>query len=192
MSYWLILGKIKREGVKEMREEELSTEEMFEFGLVSAGIVKAFESRGYALYLVSSGGPVFFADQYQLAEFIVYGREKLMLDLGCRYIVLPLVDKDNEPAAILQAVGVMVEQVRAPYFFDLEQTKEGGVEVKSKHVVDSVAIVSPNLELTVDIRFAKSYGNTIELPLATASQVIRKQMLLCLRGPRAKKPSELL
>jgi hypothetical protein len=175
-----------------MREEELSMEDAFEFGLISTSIVRAFESRGYALYLVSSGGPIFFTDQYQLAEFIAYGREKLMLDLECRYVVLPLVDKDKEPAAIMQAIAVVIEQIRAPYFFDLEQTREGGVKVKSKHLVDSVRIVSPNLELTVDIRFAKSYGNTIELPLAVASEIIRKQMLLCIRGPKAEKPSELL
>ena len=175
-----------------MRENELSTEEMLEFGLVSTSIVKAFESRGYALYLVSSGGPVLFSDQYQVAEFVAAGREKLMLDLGMRYMVLPLVDKDDEFLAIMQAVEVMVQQIRAPYFFNLKRTEKGGVEVMGRHVVDSVVIVSPNLELTVDPRFSNPSGNIIELPLLTASHIIQKQMLLCLRGPKARKPSELL
>jgi hypothetical protein len=175
-----------------MREEELSTEEMLEFGLFSMGVIRAFESRGYGLYLVSSGGPVLFTDQYQVAEFVKCGREKLMLDLFCRYMVLPLVDKDDDFLAIMQAVDAMVQEIRAPYFFDLEETEEGRPVVKSKHVVDSVAIVPPNLELTVDPRFSNPCGNTIELPLSTAGYTIRKQMLLCLRGPRVKVPSKLL
>lgn len=174
-------------------KEELNTEEMFEFGLISRSIVTAFESRGYGLYLVSTrGGNVLFSEPSQVEEFIVMGREKLILDLGYRYILLPLVEQDKDPRAVFQAIHKMVQEMRAAYFFNIIEGKEGKPEVESRHVVDSVVIVPPYLELTIDPRFSNPCGNTIELPLGIAAQTIRRQMLLALRGPRVEVPSKLL
>ena len=149
---------------------------------VTYGIIKAFEDRGYALYELGPG-PVMFTTSAMIGEFVQYGRAEDVLQVGVRYMVLPLVQDSKDMFQIMMAVDEMTKQMRAPYFFNCKQDPDGGVEVLSKHLIDSIAIEPPFLEVSTDIRFAQvTTENTIEIPLADAATVIRNQVMMALRG----------
>ena len=146
------------------------------------GIVKAFEDRGYALYELGPG-PVMFTGVQMIEEFIQFGRTEDVLQVGIRYMLLPLVELHSDPMQVMRAIAEMVRQVRAPYFFNCRQNEDGGVEILSKHLIDSVAVEPPFLDLSVDVRFGPiTEGNTIEIPLVDTATVIRNQVMMALRG----------
>ncbi|MCK4794812.1 MAG: hypothetical protein KAV87_64380 [Desulfobacteraceae bacterium] len=151
------------------------------------GIIKAFEDRGYALYELGPG-PVIFTDIQMIGEFVQFGRTEDVLQVGVRYMVLPLVELHSDPMQVMQAVAEMVRQVRAPYFFNCKQESDLSVVVLGKHLIDSISVEPPFLDLSVDVRFGPVMEeNTIELPLADAAIVIRKQVMMALRGNKASK-----
>jgi hypothetical protein len=151
------------------------------------GIIKAFEDRGYALYELGPG-PVIFTDIQMIGEFVQFGRAEDVLQVGVRYMVLPLVELHSDTMQVMRAVGEMVKQVRAPYFFNCKQETDGSVVVLGKHLIDSISVEPPFLEMSVDVRFGPVMEeNTIELPLADAALVVRKQVMMALRGNKATK-----
>ena len=154
------------------------------------GVIKAFEDRGYALYELGPG-PVMFTTSDMIGEFIQFGRAEDVLQVGIRYMVLPLVELHSDTMQVMKAVEEMVRQMRAPYFFNCKMGIDGRVEVLNKHLIDSVAIEPPFLELSTDVRFAQVMTeNTIEIPLAEAATVIGNQVMMALRGAKVEsKPS---
>jgi hypothetical protein len=154
---------------------------------VTYGIIKAFEDRGWALYELGPG-PVMFNDIRMIDEFIQYGRAEDVLKVGIRYMILPLVRDSKDPFQIHKAVEEVTRQVRAPYFFNCKQDTDGGVEVLSRHLIDSVAVEPPFLEMSVDVRFGPVMEeNTVEIPLGDAATVVRKQIMLALRRNKVSK-----
>ena len=150
---------------------------------ITHGIVKAFESRGYALYKLGPG-PILFSSTAMIEEFVSFGRAEDVLELGIRYMLLPLVQDSKDMFQVMKCIEEMIKQVRAPYFFSCKQGEDGGVEIPSKHLIDSIAVEPPFLEISTDVRFAQvTTDNTIEIPLADAAIVIRKQVMMALRGP---------
>jgi hypothetical protein len=113
-----------------------------------------------------------------------------------RYMPLPLVEDSRDSFQVIKAIDEMVRQVRAPYFFNCKQEKDGSITVLSKHLIDSISVEPPFLELSVDVRFGPIMEeNTIEIPLIDVAVVIRKQVMMALRGPRlstARNGSELV
>ena len=150
------------------------------------GIVKAFERRGYALYELGPG-TMLFTTSDMIGEFVQFGRAEDVLQVGIRHMVLPLVKESKDMFQVMKAIEEMVKQMRAPYFFNCKMDTDSGVEVTSKHLIDSVAIEPPFLEVSCDMRFAEGIQeNTIEIPLADAATVIENQVMMALRGPKAK------
>jgi hypothetical protein len=161
--------------------------DMAEWIATTYGIIKAFEDRGYALYELGPG-PVMFNSPGMIEEFIQFGRTEDVLQVGVRYMLLPLVELHSDTFQVMMAIGEMVKQMRAPYFFNCKQDADGGIEVISKHLIDSIAVEPPFLEMSVDVRFGPVMEeNTIELPLAGAALVVRKQVMMALRGNKATK-----
>jgi hypothetical protein len=156
-----------------------------EWIVTTYGIIKAFEDRGYALYELGPG-PVMFTGVGMIEEFIQYGRTEDVLQVGIRYMLLPLVELHSDPRQVMKAIEEMVRQVRAPYFFNCKQDEDGGVEVLSKHLIDSIAVEPPFLEMSTDVRFGQvTNENTVEIPLADAATVVRNQIMMALRGGKA-------
>lgn len=150
----------------------------------TCGIIKAFEDRGYALYELGPG-PVIFTDIQMIGEFVQFGRAEDVLQMGVRYMVLPLVELHSDPMQVMRAVGEMVKQVRAPYFFNCKRETDGSVVVLGKHLIDSVSVEPPFLDLSVDVRFGPVMKeNTIEIPLVDAAIVIRRQVMMALRSSK--------
>lgn len=151
------------------------------------GIIRAFEDRGYALYELGPG-PIMFGSVAMIEEFIQFGRAEEVLNVGMRHMLLPLVKNSEDSFQVMKAVDEMVKQVRAPYFFNCKQGTDGSVEVLSRHLIDSVAVEPPFLEMSVDVRFGPVMEeNTIEIPLVDAPLVIKKQVMMALRGPALSK-----
>lgn len=153
-----------------------------EWIVTTYGIIKAFEDRGYALYELGPG-PVMFGSSAMIEEFIQYGRAEDVLQVGMRHMLLPLVEDSKDSFQVLKAVDEMVRQVRSPYFFNCRQDPDGGIVVLSKHLIDSIAVEPPFLDMSCDVRFGPvMQENTIEIPLTDAPVIIRKQLLMSLRG----------
>jgi hypothetical protein len=147
------------------------------------GVIKAFEDRGYALYELGAG-PMMFSGTAMIEEFIQYGRAEDVLRVGIRHMLLPLVNDPKDPFQVLKAVDEMVRQVRSPYFFNCRKDPDGGIVVLGKHLIDSVAVEPPFLEMSCDVRFGPVMKeNTVEIPLVDAPVIIRKQVMMALRGP---------
>lgn len=170
---------------------KMTYEEALVVGLMSVAVLRAFEHRGWALYSLGTGGPILFQEQAQVDEFIQFGREKLMMDMNIRYLVLPLVDLDADPRAIMQCMAEIAQQVRGPCYFDMVREADGGIVCAGKYLIDSIMLTDSGLELTVDIG-DKDFrqGNTIVIPVGQAPDVVRKQVMLALRGPKRKKPKD--
>jgi len=150
------------------------------------GIIKAFEHRGYALYLYATADscmPMMSLDQ--LDDLISFGPVDDVLELGIRYIPLPLVAEEQRsiPKAVRAAAGKMAEEGRGPFFIDLlTSTKDNSVTPIGIYLVDSLYIEAPYLYLVIDSRFGNGMKGSIELPLATASDIIVAQMQMALRS----------
>lgn len=156
------------------------------------GVIKAFEDRGYALYELGVG-PMMFGSAAMIEEFIQFGRAEDVLQVGKRHMLLPLVNDSKDPFQVFKAVDEMARQVRAPYFFNCRKEPDGGVVVLGKHLIDSVAVEPPFLEMSCDVRFGPvMQENTVEIPLVDAHIIIRKQVMMALRGPKLSKVEDEL
>ena len=153
-----------------------------EWAAVTNGIIKAFEGRGYGIYELGPGA-MMFSSAAMIEEFIQFGRAEDVLEVGMRYMLLPLVKDSKDSFQVFRAVDEMIKQVRAPYFFNCKQSADKSVEVLSKHLIDSIAIEPPFLEMSADVRFGPvMQENTVEIPLADAATVVKNQVMLALRG----------
>jgi hypothetical protein len=157
-----------------------------EWIVITHGIIKAFEDRGYALYSVgTSDAPAFIGSKDLLGELVSFGPTTDVLEPGFRFIPLPLVAKGqrSDPVAVFAAVDLMIHSMRGPYFIDLQtDEKDGSVTPIGSHLVDSLLIEPPFLYLVIDSRFGSGRTGSIELHLATAAHKIRGQLMLALRA----------
>ena len=146
------------------------------------GVIKAFEHRGYALYLISQGDSVPFITLELLRDVISFGPTEDVLDINMRYIPLPLVDPSqrSNPDAVMAAAYQMAERGRGPFFVDLQTNSDGSVSPIGRYLVDSVYVEPPHLYLVIDSRFGGTKGS-IELHLGIAADTICKQLTLALR-----------
>lgn len=148
---------------------------------VTYGVISSFKNRGYALYAAGSNKHVMPQGSLDFIEDIItFGPEEEILETGIRYLVLPLVVKEqqSDPKAVFAAMKEMILNGRAPYFLDLENMKENGGAVKpvGVHLIDSIYMEPLFLYLVVDSRFTSGKSGNIEIPLPIASDVIHKQM----------------
>ena len=149
------------------------------------GIITAFQGRGYALYQIGAADSAIFISSRELLEQLVaFGPAEDVLELGFRYIPLPLVAEGqrDDSVAVMAAVDCMVHNMRGPYFVDLQSHPDGSAEPMGSHLIDSIFVDSPNLCMVIDSRFGSGRKGTIELPLATAAHQIQGQLMLALRA----------
>jgi hypothetical protein len=149
-------------------------EEVIEWTIITHGIIKAFEARGYGLYPLGKG-PMMFTDIMMIMEFVQYGRAEEVLEVGIRHLPLPLIKDSKDTFQMERAIEEMAGQLRGPYFIDVG-TNSG------KYLIDTVAVYPPGLHLSVDIKFGPvTTDNTIVLHLSNAANVIKKQLMMSLR-----------
>jgi hypothetical protein len=170
--------------------------DIVEWVVITHGIIKAFEDRGYGLYRLGKG-PMMFTDTVMIMEFVQYGRAEEVLEVGYRYLPLPLLKDSKDTFQMQKAIEEMVFQLRGPYFIDIGTNADGRPEALGKYLVDTVAVFSPGLHLHTDVRFGQvTTENTIVLHLSNAANVIRKQLMMSLRATTVRantvKPNALL
>ena len=144
---------------------------------ITYGIIKAFELRGYGLYELGRG-PVMFTSIEMIMEFVQYGRTEDVLKVGIRYLPLPLLKDSTDVLQMQKAIEEMARQLRGPFFTDILPEKN---KVHS-HLIDSVVVEPPFLNLNTDVRFAQvTTENTIEIHLSEAARIIKRQLMMSLR-----------
>jgi hypothetical protein len=164
-----------------MDNEFKNPEEIIEWTLITHGIIKAFEARGYGLYPLGKG-PMMFTDIMMIMEFVQYGRAEEVLEIGIRHLPLPLIKDSKNTFQMERAIEEMAGQLRGPYFIDIGTNADGNAEALGKYLIDTVAVYPPALHLSVDIKFGQvTTDNTIVLHLINAANVIRKQLMMSLR-----------
>ena len=155
--------------------------EIFEWTLITHEIIKAFEDRGYGLYQLGKG-PMNFTSITMIMEFVQFGRAEEVLELGFRYLPLPLLEDSTDAFQMGKAIGEMTAQLRGPFFTNCLINKDGVPEKVSSHLIDSISVESPFLNLHCDVRFCQvTTENMIEIHLSKAAAVIRKQLMMSLR-----------
>jgi len=147
------------------------------------GIIEAFKARGYALYVIGAADSVAFMGPDLLNNVISFGPTEDVLELGLRYIPLPLVNKEqrDNPAAVMAAVNQMIFNIRGPFFLDLQTMDDGNIEARGAHLIDSIFIEPPFLYMVIDSRFGSGKEGSIELHLSEAAHKISRQVQLALR-----------
>jgi hypothetical protein len=171
-------------------------EELVEWIAVTHSIIKAFEQRGYGLYRLGRG-PMMFSDIEMVMEFVQCGRAEEVLEVGYRYLPLPLLKDSKDHFQMRKAVDEMVRQLRLPYFIDIGVHSNGKPKVLGKHLIDTIGVYPPFLHIGTDVKFAQiTTENTIVLHLSNAAQIITKQVMMSLRQVNiqqsTKKPNALL
>ena len=157
-----------------------SVVDVMEQTFVTNAIIKAFEHRGWGLYSVGRG-PVMFTSLEMVMEVVSFGREEKMLDTGMRYMLLPLLKDSADKYQMARAVEQLAVELRGPYFVNMKATEEG-VEILSRHLIDTVEIEPPFLNFHTDTRFAQvTADTTVEVHLSGAVQAVLKQVTLALR-----------
>jgi hypothetical protein len=165
--------------------EQAFLHELCHMMLFYAGQRELYVDEVLVLYKIGKG-PTIFTSVEMIMEFVQYGREKEVLEIGYRHIPLPLVEDSADHFQVGKAIEEMTSQLRGPFFSNLKTNTDRSVEIISTHLVDSVTVVSPFLELSIDVRFFKGYQeNTIVLPLVNAAHTIRKQLMMSFRGVKA-------
>jgi len=168
-----------------MNEQFDNMGELYEYIGITHGVIQAFEKRGWGLYYVGRG-PMMFATASQVMEIVSWGRTEDVLEIGGRYIPLPLIEDSKDTFQMMRAVEEMVRQIRGPYYVELKMDGEE-IEIVSRHLIDSISLEPPFLDLHCDVRFQQvTTENTIELHLAQAADKICVQVLMSLRGPEVK------
>jgi hypothetical protein len=164
-----------------MENEFKNPEDVIEWTLITHGIIKAFEDRGYGLYPLGKG-PMMFTNIEMIMEFVQYGRVEEVLEVGIRHLPLPLIEDSKDTFQMSRAYEEMIHQLRGPYFVDIGINAEGRPEALGKYLIDTIAVFPPGLHLSVDVKFGQvTTDNTIVLHLAEAANVIRKQLMMSLR-----------
>lgn len=151
---------------------------------ITHGIVEAFAGRGYALYAVGAAQSMTFLGSMEaLGELISFGPEEQVLEIGIRFIPLPLVAEGQraDVKVVFAAAAQLLENMRGPFFIDMETQADGSAMPKGAHLIDSIFVEPPNLCMVIDSRFGSGRKGQIELPLATAAHQISKQLMLGLR-----------
>lgn len=170
--------------------------DLIEWIAVTHGIILAFEQRGYGLYKLGRG-PMMFSDIEMILEFVQYGRAEDVLEIGYRYLPLPLLKDSTDHFQMRKAIGEMILQLRGPFFIDIGTNPDGTPKVLGKHLIDTVGVYPPFLHLGTDVKFAQiTTENTIVLHLSMAADVIKKQLMMSLRQVslhgQGRKPDALL
>lgn len=116
-------------------------------------IIVAFEERGYALYKINDDAEVRNLDD--LRPIIEGGRAWCLLELGARYIILPLCAKSDSLLEVSAAVRRMESAGRVPRFIELDSgfDERGGywTEAIGCFFIDSVVFSSVHgITLVVD------------------------------------------
>lgn len=156
-------------------------EELLEWIAVTHGIILAFEQRGYGLYKLGYG-PMMFSDIEMIMEFVQFGRAEDVLEIGYRYLPLPLLKDSTDHFQMRKAIEEMIMQLRGPFFIDIGTNAEGKPEALGKHLIDTIGVYPPFLHLGTDVKFAQiTTENTIVLHLFVAADVIKKQLMMSLR-----------
>lgn len=171
-----------------MMDTEFETiEDLHEWVAVTNSVIKAFEQRGYGLYKLGRG-PMMFSDVDMIMEFVQYGRTEDVLEVGYRYLPLPLLEDSKDHLQMRKAIAEMVMQIRGPYFIDIGTNANGNPEIIGRHLIDTIGVYPPFLHLGTDVKFAQvTTENTIVLHLSTAADIIMKQVMLSLRHVRIPK-----
>lgn len=152
---------------------------------VSQEIIHAFKHRGYSLYLLGQGNSILPLNSMDLLDDIIgFGPESDVLEIGFRYVVLPLVHEDQmmNPSAVKAAAMESIGAMRGPYFIDLETDEHAYAVPKGAYLIDSIEMQPPFLYMVIDSRFGSQKTGSIELPLATAAHTIQRQLMLSLRA----------
>ena len=156
---------------------------------VTHGIIKALEGRGYGAYRLGRG-PMMFADVEMIMEFVQFGRAEDVLEVGYRYLLLPLIKDSKDTFQMRKALEEMFTQLRGPFFTNILLNGKGEPLKVSPHLIDSISIEPPFLNLHCDVRFNQvTTENTIEIHLSGAINAIKKQLMMSLRQvmiPRVK------
>jgi hypothetical protein len=152
--------------------------------VITHGIIKSFEHRGYGLYRLGRG-PMLFTNIHMVMEFVQYGRTEDILEVGMRYLPLPLIKDSSDAFQMGRAIEEMVLQLRGPYFLNLQSLSDGSIKTLGRHLIDTVVIEPPFMQLVTDPKFTggEMSENVIEIPLHDASRTIRQQVMLSLRAP---------
>jgi hypothetical protein len=171
-------------------------EELIEWVAVTHGVILAFEQRGYGLYKLGRG-PMMFSDIEMIMEFVQYGRTEDVLEIGYRYLPLPLLKDSKDHNQMRKAIEEMVKQIRGPFFIDVGTNSEGKPEMLGRHLIDTIGVYPPFLHLGTDVNFAQiTTENTIVLHLSSAADIIKKQLMMSLRQVslygQGRKPDALL
>jgi hypothetical protein len=171
-------------------------EELIEWIAVTHGVILAFAQRGYGLYKLGRG-PMMFSDIEMIMEFVQYGRAEDVLEIGYRYLPLPLLEDSKDHFQMRKAYEEMILQLRGPFFIDIGTNSAGNPEALGKHLIDTIGVYPPFLHIGTDVKFAQiTSENTIVLHLSNAAQIIMKQVMMSLRQVNiqqsAKKPNALL
>lgn len=158
-----------------------NTSELIEWVAVTNSVIKAFEQRGYGLYKLGRG-PMMFSNIEMVMEFVQYGRTEDVLEIGYRYMLLPLLKDSRDTFQMSRAIEEMIHQLRGPYFVDIGTDTEGEPKVLGRHLIDTVGVYPPFLHLGTDVKFTQATTeNTIVLHLSNAAQIIMKQVMMSLR-----------
>jgi len=164
-----------------MEKQFKNPTDVVEWTLVTHGIIKAFEHRGYGLYQLGRG-PMMFSGIEMIMELVQYGRAEEVLEVGFRYLPLPLLEDSKDTFQMGRAIGEMIAQLRGPFFANILTNKDGRPEKIGTHLIDSISIEPPFLNLYCDTRFCQvTTENTIEIHLSGAVAAIRKQLAMSLR-----------
>lgn len=166
-----------------MAQEQIGMDEadFMEWTHTTNDIIKAFADRGWALYELGQG-PMMFTSVDMIMEFVKDGRAEDVLKVGINYLPLPLVQDSRDTFQVTKAVEEMGKQLRGPYFVNLATMDDESVIVLGQHLVDSIVVEPPFLNLVTDVRFGyKVDYNTIEIHLTEVAHTIHKQIMLALR-----------
>ena len=140
---------------------------------VSQEIINAFASRGWALYEMN------VEKAYSLAEiksFVEFGRARDFLELNTSYIMLPLVQEEDEANGdyVIEAAQNCIQRGRFPRYADFKYVEGAGIGPVCTGVVDSIKLVPGFLEIHFESRMPHFgiQGGCVQIPLAIAAAKI--------------------
>ena len=164
--------------------------DVHEYIVITNGIINAFADRGYGLYELGRA-PMMFTDMNMVMEFVQFGRTEDVMEADIRYLPLPLIKDSTDRFQMGKAIEEMVRQLRGPYYMDLQSEPNGSVTCLGKHLIDTVMLDPPFLNLITDVKFSQATTeNVIELDLATAAYTIRRQVMMAFRSTTVKLVTE--
>lgn len=128
-------------------------------------IIESFAHRGWALYEI---GPIqqtnTFDSYLSLQPFVEMGREKEHIQIGSRYVLLPLNIEDTNWELIRDLSFMLLSQGRGPFFIEFrEGIDENGkwIEPVGRFLIDSIYLDPPELVLIIDPRLSNTRNPSI-------------------------------